>query len=84
VWLCGDRSRLEGKGYPHLAKNERDAPNFLHGVHERTAGAPFNKERRRKCREPTKLHRKSGMWDARRLVKRWSPKAARREVGLRG
>jgi hypothetical protein len=48
---------------PHLAKNERDAPNFLYAALERTACAPFLKERRRKFREPTRLHRKSGMWD---------------------
>jgi hypothetical protein len=29
---------------------------------DRTACAPFIKERRMKFREPTKLHRKSGMW----------------------
>jgi hypothetical protein len=57
VWSCGTRDRLEGEacGIPHLAKNERDAPNFLY-------------------REPTKLHRKSGMWGTRRLGPGWSPK----------
>ena len=50
------------RGIPHLAKNERDAPNFLYAALDRTACAPFFKERRMKFREPTKLHRKSGMW----------------------
>jgi hypothetical protein len=76
VWSCGTRDRLEGEacGIPHLAKNERDAPNFLYAAFERTACAPFIKERRRKFREPTKLHRKSGMWGTRRLGPGWSPK----------
>ena len=51
-----------GPRIPHLAKNERDAPNFLYAALERTACAPFFKERRIKCAEPTELHRKSGMW----------------------
>jgi hypothetical protein len=31
VWIFGTRYRLEGEtcGIAHLAKNERDAPNFL-------------------------------------------------------
>jgi hypothetical protein len=39
------RGRLEGEGcgIPHLAKNERDAPNFLYAALERTACAPFIK-----------------------------------------
>jgi len=32
---------------PHLAKNERDAPNFLYVALDRIAGAPFIKVRRR-------------------------------------
>jgi hypothetical protein len=71
VGSCGDLSRLEGEtfGIPHLAKNERDAPNFLYATLDRTACAPLFKERRMKFREPTKLHRKSGMWGTRRLVR---------------
>src|SRR5450631_4425458 len=53
VWRCG---------IPHLAKNERDAPNFLHSALDKTACAPFFKERRMKCGEATKPYRKSGMW----------------------
>jgi hypothetical protein len=62
-----DPRRLAGEvcGIPHLAKNERDAPNFLYAALDRTARAPFIKERRIKFREPTKLHRKSGMWGTR-------------------
>jgi hypothetical protein len=58
------RDRLEGEacGIPHLAKNERDAPNFLYAALDTSACAPFFKEGRRKFREPTKLHRKSGVW----------------------
>ncbi len=39
-------------GIPHLAKNERDAPNFLHEAPDKTAYAPFFKERRVKFGEP--------------------------------
>jgi hypothetical protein len=60
-------SRGKSCGIPHLAKNERDAPNFLYAALERTACAPFFKERRMKFREPTKLHRKSGRWGTRLL-----------------
>jgi hypothetical protein len=63
----GTRHGLEGEtcGILHLAKNERDASNFLNAALERTTCAPFIKERRKKFREPTKLHRKSGMWGTR-------------------
>jgi hypothetical protein len=57
------------RGIPHLAKNERDAPNFLHAALDRTMCAPFFEERRMKFAEPTKLHRKSGMWGTRRSWK---------------
>jgi hypothetical protein len=49
-------------GIPHLAKNERDTPNFLYAAPATTACAPFYKERRMKFAEPTRLHRKSGIW----------------------
>ena len=52
-------------GIPHLAKNERDAPNFLFAALDMAACAPFFKERRMKFVEPTKLHRKSGVWGTR-------------------
>jgi hypothetical protein len=52
---------VEVRGIPHLAKNERDAPNFLYAALDETACAPFFKERRMKFGEPTKPHRKSGM-----------------------
>jgi hypothetical protein len=35
--------RGESCGIPHLAKNERDAPNFLYAALDRTACAPFFK-----------------------------------------
>jgi hypothetical protein len=67
VWSCGTRGRFEGEacGIPHLAKDERDAPNFLYAALDRTACAALFKESRMKTREPTKLHRKSGMWGTR-------------------
>jgi hypothetical protein len=72
----GVRSRLEGEAHsiPHLAKNERDAPNFLYAALDRTACAPFLKERRIKFTEPTKLPRKSGVWGTRR----WWPDRAQK------
>jgi hypothetical protein len=48
------------RGIPHLVKNQRDAPNFLHAALDETACAPFFKERRMRRVEPTNLHRKSG------------------------
>jgi hypothetical protein len=33
--------RVEYGGIPHLAKNERDAPNFLHAALDKAACAPF-------------------------------------------
>jgi hypothetical protein len=55
----------EGCGIPHLAKNERDAPNFLYAALDWTACAALFKESRMNFMEPTKLHRKSGMWGTR-------------------
>src|SRR5271170_1503754 len=40
-------------------------PNFLQVDEARSACAPFFKERRMKFREPTKPHRKSGVWGTR-------------------
>ncbi len=59
--------RLEVKdcGIPHLAKNERDAPNFLHAASDRATCAPFVKERRMRFAGSSKLHRKSGVWGTR-------------------
>jgi hypothetical protein len=57
--------RVEYRGIPHLAKNERDAPNFLYAAPDRAAYAPFFKERRMRFAGSTKLHRKSGMWGTR-------------------
>ena len=37
-----------------------DSPDFVYAALDRTTCAPFFKERRMKCREPTRLHRKSG------------------------
>jgi hypothetical protein len=56
-------------GIPHLAKDERDAPNFLHAALDKAACAPFFKERRMKSTEPTTLHRKSGMWGTRGFLR---------------
>src|ERR1700733_11778178 len=63
----GEESGRKTCGIPHLAKNERDAPNFLQADEARSACAPFFKERRMKFREPTKPHRKSGVWGTRLL-----------------
>jgi hypothetical protein len=57
--------RGESGEIPHLAKKERDAPNFLYAALDRTACAALFKESRKKFREPTTPHRKSGMWGTR-------------------
>jgi hypothetical protein len=62
-----ERSTVWRGGIPHLAKNERDTPNFLHAALDKAACAPFIKEGRMKFAEPTKQHRKSGMWGTRGL-----------------
>jgi hypothetical protein len=54
--------KVEVCGIQHLAKDERDTPNFLHAALDKAACAPFSKEGRMKFREPTKLHRKSWIW----------------------
>ena len=51
----GLESRGRSCGIPHLAKNERDAPNFLQVDETRSTCAPFLKERRMKTREPRSL-----------------------------
>ena len=66
--IAGEEFRGESSGISHLAKNERDTPNFLQVDETRAACAPFFKERRMKFREPTKPHRKSGIWAPRLVV----------------
>jgi hypothetical protein len=46
---------VESRGAPHLAKNERDAPNFLYAALDETACAPFFKERRMKFAKPLSI-----------------------------
>jgi hypothetical protein len=69
------------RGSPPLAKNERDAPNFLRAALDKAACAPFFKERRMKLAEPTNLYRKSGMWGTRDL---WKMERSRRWRDLEG
>jgi hypothetical protein len=73
VSIVSDRRTVEICGAPHLAKNERDTPNFLHVALDKTACAPFFKERRMKSAEPMNLHRKSGIWGTQGL---WSGQRA--------
>jgi hypothetical protein len=56
-WCFGEQGEIRAS---HISKAR--CPDFLYAALERTACAPFFKERRMKFREPTKLHRKSGMW----------------------
>ena len=79
-----DNRPAEICGIPHLAKNERDAPNFLHAAPDKTACAPFFKERRIKFAEPYRRHRKSGMWGTRRLRNPTDPTASSWLVRLLG
>src|SRR5271163_4113239 len=46
----------------HISQKTRDTPNFLYAALDKPACAPFGKERRMRSAEPTKLHRKSGIW----------------------
>jgi hypothetical protein len=64
----GREKKVKVRGLPHLAKNERDTPNFLHAAPDKTACAPFFKERRMEFAEPTKLLRKSGIWGTPRFL----------------
>jgi hypothetical protein len=59
---------IELCGIPHLAKNERDAPNFLYAELDRTAYAVFCKENRMKFAELNRLDRKSGIWGTHSFV----------------
>jgi hypothetical protein len=59
------RRRVEVRGIPHLAKNERNTPNFLHAALDKSVCAPFVKERRMRFIEATEPHRKSGIWGTR-------------------
>jgi hypothetical protein len=63
-----EKWRVQSSGIPHLAKNERDTPNFLHALLDTAECAPFFKERRMKFVEPSTLHRKSGIWGTPRSV----------------
>jgi hypothetical protein len=42
--LLRNRLEREARGIPHLAKNERDALNFLYAALDRIACAPFFEE----------------------------------------
>jgi hypothetical protein len=46
----------------HISQKARDTPNFLYAALDTSTCAPFIKERRMSCPEPTKLNRKSGIW----------------------
>jgi hypothetical protein len=59
---------IKVRGLPHLEKNERDTPNFLHAAPDKAACAPFLKERRMEFAEPTNLLRKSGIWGTPRFL----------------
>src|ERR1700677_4331675 len=58
--LLVNQRKVESRGIPHLAKNERDAPNFLYAALDKIACAPFFKERRIRLGGTTELRRKSG------------------------
>ena len=57
---ASENQNVEVCGIPHLAKYERDAPNFLHVALDKTACAPFIKERRMKFAEPIKPSQEIG------------------------
>ena len=45
---------------PYLARFSRDPPNFLHAALDKTACAPFFKERRIRFAEPTNFSQEIG------------------------
>jgi hypothetical protein len=63
------RQDVEVRGIPHLAKYERDTPDFLYAAPDTTARAAFIKESRRKLICANKLYRKPGAWGTRQLWK---------------
>jgi hypothetical protein len=67
MFLAGraENRPVKRRGIPHLAKNERDTPNFLYAALDKAACAPFYEERRINFAEPNELNRKSGMWGTR-------------------
>jgi hypothetical protein len=63
-WRVGDLAQW----YPTSREKRARCPNSLHAALDKAARAPFFKERRMRCTEPTKLHRESGMWGTRGSV----------------
>src|ERR1700722_2696576 len=61
LFIASERLGVKRRGIPHLAKNERDTPNFLHGALDTAACAPFFKERRIKFAEPNKARQEIGI-----------------------
>jgi hypothetical protein len=70
VWSCLARHTLEGEacGIPHLAKNERDAPNFLYAALDRTACAALLKGEPHEVQGTHETPQEIGVWGTRRLV----------------
>ena len=62
--------KVEVRGIPHLAKNERDAPEFPNATPSRVACAAFIKESRMQFIGPTDLHGNPGMWGTLRSAAR--------------
>jgi hypothetical protein len=81
VKICGTvEGSRGGLWYPTSREKRARCPEFLYATLEKTACAPFSKERRMKFREPMKLHRKSGMWGTRRLVARIEPESVHSNI----
>src|ERR1700723_895046 len=53
---------------PHSSQKPGLTPISCHAVLERSACAPFIKERRMECINATSLHRKSGPWGTQHLL----------------
>jgi len=52
----------------HPSQKTRRTPDSCHGALDKTACAPFYKERRMHFAEPGELHRNPGVWGTRRFV----------------
>src|ERR1700690_4258362 len=58
--------------YPTQAQKQGLTPISCHAVLERSACAPFIKERRMECVNATSLRRKSGQWGTQPLPSKWT------------
>ena len=64
----------------HPSQKTRRTPDSCHAALDKTACAPFYKERRMNFAEPSKLNRNPGIWGTRRFVALFRKRALRKEI----